>query len=592
MGCHLFAWPSGFIRLDGPRRHERRVVVVACNNTDTTQRAGCGPHVTTAAAGSVASPQSKSKKQKQQPPGRRPLAEDVCLSAEHGEEEGSARIKVSRISVPMGSREQEGGRGGLRTATKIIIGVCGTIWGMRWSGVEKEAGDRIWRVGWEWLGGSAKKGRPLHNQTSDGLRSCDHAHRMATRSNVREEDAAVVVGLAARARARRSTSRGSSSDSCRALCDQPVSTEVMVGEKSPRSGSTAYVSCGGGVHVRFVQLIDALRQRGRHVSRPSDAVDVGAAGDPESFALLCVCVRRMAACVFCYVAVSYSGGRGGRVQRGKGHPVSYSYSARGTHTHRLLLLLRLRSNNLRRDAIDPIAATGHGQASLTGTQFFFFEKLTGTQLRKKNKHHHHARPGPARASPISPIAQAPPLINSPPPHRNSQFTTTTSAHRLLRSSSPRTVIFSHHDQTPPPATASAPPQLLLLFFFFFFPSLTHPTLHAQTAAPAAPRQERPSSPRAALRGTHSNPSHPTTPSTSAAAASSASREMGDAPPPPPPPGGTTKSYFDVLGICCPSEVPLVERLLSPLPGVTKVTVIVPSRPSSSSTTPKPPPRRR
>ncbi|KAF8772169.1 hypothetical protein HU200_006053 [Digitaria exilis] len=53
--------------------------------------------------------------------------------------------------------------------------------------------------------------------------------------------------------------------------------------------------------------------------------------------------------------------------------------------------------------------------------------------------------------------------------------------------------------------------------------------------------------------------------------------MGDAPPPPPPPGGTTKSYFDVLGICCPSEVPLVERLLSPLPGVTKVTVIVPSR---------------
>nr|CAB3468920.1 unnamed protein product [Digitaria exilis] len=50
--------------------------------------------------------------------------------------------------------------------------------------------------------------------------------------------------------------------------------------------------------------------------------------------------------------------------------------------------------------------------------------------------------------------------------------------------------------------------------------------------------------------------------------------MGDAPP---PPGGTTKSYFDVLGICCPSEVPLVERLLSPLPGVTKVTVIVPSR---------------
>lgn len=54
--------------------------------------------------------------------------------------------------------------------------------------------------------------------------------------------------------------------------------------------------------------------------------------------------------------------------------------------------------------------------------------------------------------------------------------------------------------------------------------------------------------------------------------------MGDAPPP--PTGGTTdtkKSYFDVLGICCPSEVPLVEKLLAPLPGVRKVTVIVPSR---------------
>ncbi|WVZ78660.1 hypothetical protein U9M48_026339 [Paspalum notatum var. saurae] len=47
------------------------------------------------------------------------------------------------------------------------------------------------------------------------------------------------------------------------------------------------------------------------------------------------------------------------------------------------------------------------------------------------------------------------------------------------------------------------------------------------------------------------------------------------------PGGSAahaqKSYFDVLGICCPSEVPLVDRLLSPLPGVHKVTVVVPSR---------------
>ncbi|XP_062234224.1 cadmium/zinc-transporting ATPase HMA2-like [Phragmites australis] len=43
------------------------------------------------------------------------------------------------------------------------------------------------------------------------------------------------------------------------------------------------------------------------------------------------------------------------------------------------------------------------------------------------------------------------------------------------------------------------------------------------------------------------------------------------------PGKCQKSYFDVLGICCPSEVPLVEKLLQPLPGIQKVTVIVPSR---------------
>lgn len=52
--------------------------------------------------------------------------------------------------------------------------------------------------------------------------------------------------------------------------------------------------------------------------------------------------------------------------------------------------------------------------------------------------------------------------------------------------------------------------------------------------------------------------------------------MGDAAHPPPD-GKAQKSYFDVLGICCPSEVPLVEKLLAPLPGVRKVTVIVPSR---------------
>ncbi|KAL6603251.1 hypothetical protein ACP70R_043612 [Stipagrostis hirtigluma subsp. patula] len=43
------------------------------------------------------------------------------------------------------------------------------------------------------------------------------------------------------------------------------------------------------------------------------------------------------------------------------------------------------------------------------------------------------------------------------------------------------------------------------------------------------------------------------------------------------PAKCQKSYFDVLGICCPSEVPLIEKLLQPLPGVQKVTVIVPSR---------------
>lgn len=38
-----------------------------------------------------------------------------------------------------------------------------------------------------------------------------------------------------------------------------------------------------------------------------------------------------------------------------------------------------------------------------------------------------------------------------------------------------------------------------------------------------------------------------------------------------------KSYFDVLGICCTSEVPLIEKILKPLNGVDKVTVVVPSK---------------
>ncbi|KAI7747094.1 LOW QUALITY PROTEIN: hypothetical protein M8C21_014043, partial [Ambrosia artemisiifolia] len=38
-----------------------------------------------------------------------------------------------------------------------------------------------------------------------------------------------------------------------------------------------------------------------------------------------------------------------------------------------------------------------------------------------------------------------------------------------------------------------------------------------------------------------------------------------------------KSYFDVLGLCCSSEVPLIEKILRPIEGVHEVSVIVPSR---------------
>ncbi|XP_038983773.1 cadmium/zinc-transporting ATPase HMA2 isoform X2 [Phoenix dactylifera] len=38
-----------------------------------------------------------------------------------------------------------------------------------------------------------------------------------------------------------------------------------------------------------------------------------------------------------------------------------------------------------------------------------------------------------------------------------------------------------------------------------------------------------------------------------------------------------KSYFDVLGLCCSSEVPLIEKILMPLDGIHKVSVIVPSK---------------
>ncbi|KAJ4899233.1 Cadmium/zinc-transporting ATPase HMA2 [Raphanus sativus] len=39
----------------------------------------------------------------------------------------------------------------------------------------------------------------------------------------------------------------------------------------------------------------------------------------------------------------------------------------------------------------------------------------------------------------------------------------------------------------------------------------------------------------------------------------------------------TKSYFDVLGICCTSEVPLIESILKSLDGIKEYSVIVPSR---------------
>lgn len=38
-----------------------------------------------------------------------------------------------------------------------------------------------------------------------------------------------------------------------------------------------------------------------------------------------------------------------------------------------------------------------------------------------------------------------------------------------------------------------------------------------------------------------------------------------------------KSYFDVVGLCCSSEVPLIENVLKNLDGVKQISVIVPSR---------------
>lgn len=38
-----------------------------------------------------------------------------------------------------------------------------------------------------------------------------------------------------------------------------------------------------------------------------------------------------------------------------------------------------------------------------------------------------------------------------------------------------------------------------------------------------------------------------------------------------------KSYFDVLGLCCSSEVPLIENILKALDGVKEFSVVVPTR---------------
>lgn len=38
-----------------------------------------------------------------------------------------------------------------------------------------------------------------------------------------------------------------------------------------------------------------------------------------------------------------------------------------------------------------------------------------------------------------------------------------------------------------------------------------------------------------------------------------------------------KSYFDVLGLCCSSEVPVIENILKSLDGIKEVSVVVPSR---------------
>lgn len=42
-------------------------------------------------------------------------------------------------------------------------------------------------------------------------------------------------------------------------------------------------------------------------------------------------------------------------------------------------------------------------------------------------------------------------------------------------------------------------------------------------------------------------------------------------------GGLKKSYFDVLGICCSSEIPVIENILKEIEGIKEIRVIVATR---------------
>jgi copper chaperone CopZ len=48
------------------------------------------------------------------------------------------------------------------------------------------------------------------------------------------------------------------------------------------------------------------------------------------------------------------------------------------------------------------------------------------------------------------------------------------------------------------------------------------------------------------------------------------------------PSAVQKTVFDVLGICCPSEVPLIHRILEPIAGVLEVSVNVPAKTTTVS----------